>query len=134
MKAIPGDISSGGFTWLSVRYIDRLRFPRNEPLDLSEYFLTAPQPTNSTPRILAGFQSTTQWFDEQTRTTALLTMASMVEHEHPALLYDLNVIRTSPEGSAIAESEWEEIVDELHVRQRDIFEESITDKTRELFR
>jgi len=134
VKAIPTEVRAGGFQTLSVRYIDLIAFSATRLPNLSSYFSTVPQPTSSTPQNLAGFHWSTQWFDEQTRTTAALTMASAGTPEAPALFYDLNVIRTCPEEDSIHEADWEEIVEELHVRQRDIFEESITDNTRELFK
>ncbi len=120
---------------LAVRYIDQVVLPADPDLILAEYFVGLPARPAAMPGGLASFHVVTQAVEPETATTAVLTLASgqRTLEGGATVLYDLNLIRDCSEPPVGFEG-WQEPLDELHTRQRDIFEQSITEKTRELFR
>ena len=120
---------------LAVRYIDQVVLPADPDLILSEYFVGLPARPAAMPGGLASFHVVTQAVDPETATTAVLTLASgqRTAEGSAVVLYDLNLIRDCS-ASPVGCKGWQQLLDELHTRQRDIFEQSITEKTRELFR
>jgi uncharacterized protein (TIGR04255 family) len=87
------------------------------------------------PELLEGFHVALQTIDPKDGTIAILTVASAppVDNGHPTLIYDLNLQRQGTPIGSLADTSWLPIVEDLHLRQREIFEASITDKARELF-
>jgi uncharacterized protein (TIGR04255 family) len=119
-------------TEVGVRYIDQILLPAGGRLD--DYFKATPPRLPSQPDGVTAFQITTESQDTATNTTSLLTLASGPQTAEGlrVVIYDLNLTRGFPTPIALAG--WPENVEMLHKRQRDIFEESITDNTRELFK
>ena len=117
---------------VAVRYIDRVKLPGGVE-SLADYFVGIPARPETMPAKLAAFHVVLQAVDED-GTLALLTLSTAVPDadQRPIILYDLNLVRGLPAATPIAG--WRGQVEDLHARQRDIFEDSITDKTRELFR
>tara|TARA_R110002096_G_scaffold436086_1_gene667157 strand:- start:48311 stop:49003 length:693 start_codon:yes stop_codon:yes gene_type:complete len=131
---LPSAIREGGLTKLAVRYIDRIELPESA-LSFDDFLRVTPPKPEPMPSTLSAFHSVTQTIDKDTGTVASLTLASgpPATDAGPVILYDLNLER---HGSPLCELEngaWLPIVELLHQRQRDVFEASITDKTRELF-
>ncbi|NOY28383.1 MAG: TIGR04255 family protein [Oligoflexia bacterium] len=120
---------------LAVRYIDQVVLPADPDLILAEYLVGLPDRPAAMPGGLASFHVVTQAVEPETATTAVLTLASGLRTADggATVLYDLNLIRDCTEPPVAFDS-WQEPLDELHTRQRDIFEQSITEKTRELIR
>lgn len=117
---------------VGVRYIDQIVLPPEGRL--GDYFRAIPPTLPSQPTGVTAFQITTESHDAETNTTSLLTLASGPQSAEGrrVVLYDLNLTRNLK--SPVAPSTWPESADLLHSRQRDIFEESITASTRELFK
>ncbi|WP_428265088.1 TIGR04255 family protein [Haliangium sp.] len=134
VEALPGDLRAGGLSTISVRYIDRITLPVGDGsyLDFLTIMPTRPEPL---PSVLSGFHFVTQANDPDDGTQALLTLASgpPTPTGEPVLVYDLLLQRTGEPLCSFDGREWQSIVEELHERQRGIFEASITDRTRELF-
>lgn len=88
------------------------------------------------PPEIAMFHVVTQTIDLKDDTIALLTLASgpATPEGNPVLLYDLHFRRQGQPLCGLTDTTWVSIVEALHQRQRDVFEASITDKMRELFR
>ncbi|MGE0323694.1 MAG: TIGR04255 family protein [Polyangiaceae bacterium] len=118
---------------LVVRYVDRIRLPMEPEAGFSEYFTIFPMRPAALPEALAGFR-----FDTETRSKegviARLTVTSEPDDDHDGMTvgYDLLLLRHGAEWS-LSDDSWLPVVEELHVRQREIFEQSITDRMRELF-
>jgi uncharacterized protein (TIGR04255 family) len=119
-------------TKVGVRYIDQIVLPSEGRL--ADYFRAIPPHLPSQPDVVTAFQITTESVDAATNTTSLLTLASgpAMGEGRRVVIYDLNLSRAFLEPAAL--DSWVHGVEALHTRQRQIFEESITPKTRELFR
>lgn len=120
-------VAPQGLECVGVRYIDRIATPASE--SLSKFFTILPSRPIAMPDVLSAFHIVLQSQDEDT--TAFLTLSSTesADPDRVVALYDLNLFRpvSGPLGA------WEPHVDELHRRQRAIFEASITDLARDLF-
>lgn len=129
------NVNVDGLLEVAVRYIDRIGLPAEEITDLSSYFVSIPARPQSMPRTMTAFQCITEAFDADTGTLAALTTAAIPprEDEGFALLYDLNLVRRYPPDGALPAADYLDVVNALHHRQYEIFMESVTDKTRELF-
>lgn len=132
----------GSVVEVAVRYIDRIAVPEgtgdgiavgNRGIVVSEYFAAVPPRPPSMPSDLAAYQSVLEALDPQTGTVAALTIATVppAAGEAYVILYDLNLVQRFEPGRPVADV-WD-TVEALHDRQYQIFEESITDKTRGLF-
>lgn len=120
---------------LAVRYIDQVILPADPDVILADFFVGLPARPAAMPGGLASFHVVTQAIEPETATTAVLTLASgqRTAGGGATVLYDLNLIRDCS-ASPVGYEGWQDPLDELQTRQRDIFEQSITEKTRELFR
>lgn len=134
VEVLPAELLEPGFAALAVRYIDRIALPAEEAPRPTDYFTVLARPTASMPGETNGFHLVTQSWDAASGTAAMLTIASMPPDEQgrPLVLYDLNLLKLA-NPDPLPHHGWRDCVEHLHVRQRDIFEESITDRTRELF-
>ncbi len=123
-----------GIKRVSIRYIDRILVPIRPQTQLSHYFTCAPSFPQGMAPMMAAFQVALQSTDEQ-GTSTLLTICSD-DHEdadgdNGPVLYDIIVEKNFEQPVGIGE--WMSVADGLHTRQREIFEASITEKTRRLF-
>jgi uncharacterized protein (TIGR04255 family) len=124
-----------GISLLSLRYVDQILLPAGGG-DLTDYFTCLPQRPEAMPQTLEGFHAVTQARDTVENFTAVLTLASAPSPpgslSRLAVLYDLNMVRAFA-ANPCAVGDMSTHADFLHGRQRQIFEDSITSKTRELF-
>lgn len=121
-----------GVLAVSVRYIDRIGIP-TDGAPLHDYFPLLPRRAKSSPPRVQAFHVVTQSHDPAEDYSAVLTMATAPpEADRLVMLYDLNVLRLR-EAPGLALDAVMDHVDFLHDRQKLIFEDSITDKTRGLF-
>nr|WP_276603573.1 TIGR04255 family protein [Nannocystis pusilla] len=112
---------------VGVRYIDRIVVPATT--SLTELFTILPPRPNAMPDLLSAFHVVLQSQDTaKVRSVLALTSAESEDPNESVVLYDLNLLRSEPSES------WETDLQHLHARQREIFEQSITEKTRELFK
>lgn len=134
VEALPDEVRSAGFRSIVVRYIDRIVFPSNEAIQLSEYFNTIPLHPSSLPQELSGFHFVTQ--SQEGPVSAMMTLASAPSDGdgRPVVLYDLQLSQSGSDAPVATEDDWLSVAENLHERLRDAFEESITEKTRDLFR
>jgi uncharacterized protein (TIGR04255 family) len=124
-----------GVVLLSVRYIDQIALPKDPNLALSDYFPCLPSRPRSMPSMFDGFHTVTQAHDPDANYVAVLTMASVPTPPSSGsniVLYDLNLLRTFAQPNPPSESYTH--IEFLHAKQKQIFEDSITDATRSLFR
>lgn len=124
-------VKPSGLRSAAVRYIDRVKLPPNVG-PLSDYFLGLPPTMDTMPGQLLAFHVVVQSADPD-GTVALQTLSSAPPEPDggSVVLYDLNLVR--PLSPAATISAWRPEIERLHERQRVMFEESITPKTRELF-
>ncbi len=127
---------ASGLTEVAVRYVDRIALPVGEPLALDEYFTAIPRRPNGMPGSLTTFQSIIESHDKETNTVAVLTTAAAPPGpgEGFVMLYDLNLIRLFPEDAPLAAEDRDAVLNALHDQQYGIFLDSITDRTKELFK
>jgi uncharacterized protein (TIGR04255 family) len=132
--ALPEAVREQPLEAIAVRYIDRIALPSVD-VAFHEFITVMPPRPAGMPEMLAGFHVATQTVDPRDGTVALLTVASAPPEAdgRAALIYDLNLQRAGVPLGTIRDEAWVTIVEELHQRQRAIFEDSITDKARELF-
>ncbi len=126
---LPLPIRESGLRALAVRYIDRIEFKEPDVV-FNDYFTVMPRRPEQMPEQLLGFSFSTQAFDPKDQTISLLTMSSAIG---PAVSYDLSMLRAWPSGFDFKTEDWLIVSDDLHARQKEMFENSITDKMRELF-
>lgn len=131
VSAYLAEVKPDALASAAVRYIDRVKLPANVG-PLAEYFVGLPPRPAAMPNQLLAFHVVVQSADPD-GTVALHTLSSAPPEQDggPVVLYDLNLVH--PFAPPISIDAWREEVERLHDRQREIFEDSITSKTRELF-
>ncbi|MCK6514910.1 TIGR04255 family protein [Myxococcota bacterium] len=124
-----------GLDHIAVRYIDRIVLPMEESSSFNDYLKTFPSKPDRMPEGLLGFHYVTHSRDPDDGTMAsmVLSSASPGEEGRPVAIFDLTVWRPLDTPASVVDSSWHPIVEALHQRQRDIFEDAITDKLRETF-
>jgi len=116
-----------GICGLGIRYLDRIVLPAKTVL-LRQYFTCIPR----RPRDLQALHGAHVILkSEESGLKSFLTVACDKDDEGPCVLYDISLERDFTPSVPI--NNWQAISDDLHTRQRDIFEDSITEKTRGLF-
>jgi uncharacterized protein (TIGR04255 family) len=135
VAALPNEVRKEGLDALSVRYIDRIVLPAGQQ-SFTDFITIMPPCPAPMPSGVAAFHVVTQTVDPADDTIALLTLASAppTGEGNPVILYDLHFRRKGNPLCGLDDRTWVTIVEVLHERQRDVFEASITDKLRELFR
>jgi len=131
---LPTSIREKRLASLAVRYIDRIVFP--ETVSPQDLFTVIPKLPDAVPRTVGPFVLALQAPDESQRSTTGLTLAN-ADCDVPgkvAFVYDLNLTQRVGPVFTLHNDAWVDVVDALHERLRDIFEQSITDRLRELFR
>ena len=135
VAALPEVVKRKNLSRLSVRYVDRIVMPAGD-IELGDYLKTVPKRPDSMPREISALHVVTQSRDPSDGTTALLTIAAIPPDSKEGrveLMYDLLLQRTGDPLCGLVDKKWLEIVDNLHVRQRDVFEDSITERMKQLF-
>jgi len=132
VSALPEEVRSGSITALAVRYIDRIVLPDG---DVQRFLTVMPSRPSTMPTELAAFHVAIETKEPADGTSAVLTIASATPEPdgRPALIYDLNLHRVGERLCGFSADSWGPIAEDLHRRQREIFEGSITDQMRELF-
>lgn len=132
--ALPAPVADSPVLVLSIRYIDRIEIPGGRG-GFADYLSVLPPRPKGMPAVLAGCHYVTHATDPRDGTRAQLTVASTPgePEKGPALLYDLALQQSGQPLCSFQVDSWRPLVEEMHARQREIFEQSITDRTRELF-
>ena len=118
---------------IGLRYVNRLDFPA-PVLHLRDWLVTAPTIAPGISQVLAGY--TMQLLLPQPdlpRTVAAVTQA-LVESQSPdrvSIVLDIDM-RMELRSPGEARDVWKRI-EQLHTRENEVFEASITERTRELF-
>ena len=117
---------------VALRYINRIEVPL--PMkDFREYILTTPEIAPKLPQGLAGFFMRLVIPDERSRAVAIITLTMEDPQEQVLpLIFDIDVFREAP-FDVHGEEMWEAL-GQLRDYKNEIFFNSVTDKTRELFK
>ena len=135
VEALPANVVDSPVLVLSIRYIDRIEIPARSG-GFADYVSVLPPRPEGMPPILSGCHYVTHATDPRDGTRAQLTVASTPADpaaKGPALLYDLALQRSGQPLCRFLLDSWRPLLEEMHTRQRQIFEQSITERTRELF-
>ncbi|MEQ1571871.1 MAG: TIGR04255 family protein [Myxococcota bacterium] len=135
VRATSSLIAESGFNQIAVRYIDRMALPVGEGVSFNDLLVAFPAKPEAMPDSVLGFQYVTQTLEPTDGTFASMVLASAPPDAEgrPVAIFDLTVWRQGTPVAGVMDDEWVTVVEQLHVRQRDIFEDSITDKLRETF-
>jgi uncharacterized protein (TIGR04255 family) len=120
-------------TRLAVRYINRLDLPF-PVADLKVYLRTVPEVSSELPQNLAGYFMQLQIPQEDIRSSLLINQA-IIEPARPgvaSVVLDNDIFR-SEDLPTDEEGIWD-FFEVLRIRKNDVFETSLTDRARELFR
>lgn len=124
-----------GLKRVSVRYIDRILIPMQSSTKLNQYLTCVPTLPRGMAPTMAAFQVAVQSVDHQAGIGTFLTIGSddreEADGETGPVLYDIIVEKNFK--PTVSVTQWVETANELHKRQREIFEASITEQTRRLF-
>lgn len=118
---------------VTVRYIDRIAVPSTSTLPLAEYFPAIPPRPAAMPVALTGFHCTTASSDDEASARLTLAAVTPQEGEQFVMLYDLQLSKAFAGDVPLAVDRLREVLDVLHDRQYEIFMQSITAHTQELF-
>jgi uncharacterized protein (TIGR04255 family) len=134
LDALPESVRVAGASSVSVRYMDRIEFPIPEPV-FNEYITIMPNRPAGMPKYLSAFTAALLSEEPETGTAAslMITCPPWQENKNPEILCDVRVERRGTSPISLTTEEWLKAANDLHATQRQIFEASITDKTRELF-
>lgn len=120
-------------TRIALRYINRIEIPL--PIkDFKEYILTTPEIAPKLPQGLAYFFMRFDIPNPDIGATAIITqtMENPTENQRLPLIFDIDVFQdTTHIGNKV--EIWDEF-EKLHIFKNDIFFNSITEKTKELFK
>lgn len=120
-------------TRITLRYINKIEIPL--PMkDFKEYILTVPEIAPKLPQGLANFFMRLEIPNPDIETTAIITqtMENPTKDQKLPLIFDIDVFQDKPYLSNKAEI-WEQF-EKLRSFKNDIFFNSITEKTKELFK
>ena len=121
-------------TRISLRYINRIEVPF--PFrDFNEYILTNPQIAPKLPQSVSSFFMRLEVPNDDIPAIAIIiqTMEKPTKDKKLPLILDIDVIREFEYNKKNISKIWKDF-EELHDFKNDIFFNSITDKTKELFR
>ena len=116
---------------IALRYINQINIP-NRPVEFDDYFLTIPKIGPKLPQALGQFLMQLQLPQPDLEALAIVTqtMAPPPTPEYISVILDIDLFVQQQQMSD--EEAWT-LVEALRIRKNDLFEGSITDKTRELF-
>jgi uncharacterized protein (TIGR04255 family) len=125
-----------GIFRVGIRYIDQIDVPYAADEGINDYLPCLPSRPESMPARLDGFQVVTQATELAENFTAIMRVASapgLTPDGRLQVFYDLDLQRPFEPSLPAAVDLVLQNLDFLHARQRQIFEDSISDKTRSLF-
>lgn len=127
------DVRQAGLAGLGVRYLDRIHLPDRFP-NFHDYISVMPTcsaMSGHTSSFTSGITTT----DSSTQTRESLLVTSISEDDNRwSFVCEVDVFREPhPPLTLEDDKDWITALELLHRRQREIFEASITDRTRELF-
>jgi uncharacterized protein (TIGR04255 family) len=117
---------------VASRFINSIEIPQSK-FELKDYFVDPPQPPKGLPQELDGFLSRLiVRFEENVRAVTTFTNQPSSKPDAAAVLFDIDVFADVKFPANY--DQLPSIFDKLHKIKNDIFERSLTDKTKELFK
>jgi uncharacterized protein (TIGR04255 family) len=120
-------------TRISVRFVNQLNIPIAQPIELKDYLKTMPEASPLLPQnAVQAFYMQLQipQYDLDSMLVINEAIAPPIRHDTVSVILDIDLFRQQVwEGD---EREVWDFLEQLHVRKNEVFEASITDKTREL--
>jgi uncharacterized protein (TIGR04255 family) len=133
VEALPVSVKEAGLRAIGVRYLDRIKLPDGLQDSPNEYLTVLPQRPTAMPPNLTSYVFQTQSQDDDQRVMAVINCSLSGAGEDGTLIgLDLNLV-CQRDLEPLSKNTWKLVVEGLHQRQREIFEEAITDKMRDLF-
>lgn len=121
-----------GIKRIGIRYINRIEIKGEKPIDLKNFFTASPTVAADFPGKMINFLTRSEFTYDDRPAKLVMTFASApAPADMFAFLLDFDMIFESQDTLPIGEAM--SIVQFLRERERDAFESSITDHTRELF-
>lgn len=122
-----------GVKRIALRYINRIVIPREQPLDLSEYFTIPPQIPKNFPSTVSAFLTRIELGYEDLPIKLALTFSDAIAPAgQTEFIIDLEISQDWTDKSLPLQDALSHL-DELKQRERQAFEDLITDRARELF-
>ena len=120
-------------TRVALRYINRIDIPQTEMINLEDYFETYPRVLKNNKSSISNFFMQVQIPQTKEGGFAVLNQAvtSPISIGYVSIILDIDVFDIK-EFTPASKSLWQR-VDNLREQKNNLFEESITDKTKELF-
>jgi len=120
-------------TRVAVRCINSIEIPASR-FELSNYFVDAPKPPEGLPQIVTNFLSRLEFQNEDGSLTLItLSLQQPQKSDITPILLDIDVFRNVHFSSG-DDVQLRSIFERLRTIKNEIFEASLTDKTKELFR
>jgi len=120
-------------TRVAVRYVNQLNIPAKQPIELKDYLMTAPEVSPALPqKTLQVFYMQLQIPQNDLNCMLVINeaIAPPINPETVSVLLDFDLFRQQTWENSDEEI-WD-FLEQLHRRKNEVFEASITDKTREL--
>ncbi len=117
---------------VALRYINQINIP-SQQVDFDDYFLTIPKIGQQLPQTLSHFLMQLQLPQADLDALAIVTqtLAPSLDANTVSVILDIDIFA---QGQEMPDERAWSLVEDLRVRKNDLFEGSITDRTRELFR
>lgn len=120
-------------TRIGIRYVNQISIPANELIELKDYFNTIPEVSSQlTQKVLQSFFMQLQ-IPQQDLSCLLIINEAIAPQTNPnfvTIILDLDLFREQI-WDRDDEAIWQ-FLEQLHDRKNEVFEASITDRTREL--
>lgn len=120
-------------TRVAVRYVNQLNIPAKQPIELKDYLRIAPEVSPALPQnTLQAFYMQLQIPQNDLNCMLVINeaIAPPINPETVSVLLDFDLFRQ--ETCKKSDEEIWDFLEQLHHRKNEVFEASITDKTREL--
>ena len=132
LNTIPQVVTTPEIERIGVRYINHIDLPDAEEIELDDYFNVGPRGPVDEP--MTAFVHRTEYTSRDGKYRTITMFASAPRQVgQKELRFLLDVDAMSSGDAPIAFGDAMATVDILHQREHDVFEKSITDKSRELF-
>ncbi len=134
MASVQSVVGNEPLQQVIVRYIDRMALP-DDTTSFNELITAMPSRPAAMPAELDGFHFLLQATDDAEEIAAELTLASAERDAagRPTVIYDLLLRTTRVPCCANTQEAWMPLIERLHARQKEIFEDSITQRMRDSF-
>jgi len=124
-------------TRAAIRYVNRFDLPGDQPIELKDYFSTFPEVSGRMSQsALNGFSLQLHIPQPDIKAMLILNQARVPPpmEDMVSILLDIDLFRENMELEATDEEQLWGLLEQMRVRKNEVFEASITDKSREVIR